>query len=85
MNNDGYIYRDADPPKEDVARLQGYLIARAEADKGKRPCGELRFVQLAADQHGLAGLDQNGRVWQHIPGNGWTAVEMNVMEERRGP
>lgn len=46
---------------------------------------ELRFVQIAADQHGLAGLDRDGRVWQHIPGNGWVAVGMNVMEERRGP
>lgn len=46
---------------------------------------ELRFVQIAADHNGLAGLDRDGRVWQHIPGNGWTAVPMNVMEERRGP
>lgn len=41
---------------------------------------ELRFVQITAD-----GLDRDGQVWQHIPGNGWVAVEMNVIEERRGP
>lgn len=46
---------------------------------------ELRLVQIATDEHGLAGLDRDGRVWQHIPGNGWTAVGMNVMGERRGP
>lgn len=47
--------------------------------------GELRLVQLTADQHGLAGLDADGRVWAHIPGNGWTPIPMNVAEERRGP
>lgn len=47
--------------------------------------GEIRLVQLTADQHGLAGLDRDGRVWAHIPGNGWTPIPMNVIEARKGP
>lgn len=62
-----------------------YWPAEAQDTERDRPCADLRLVQIAADQHGLAGLDRDGRVWQHIPGNGWAAVEMNVMEERREP
>lgn len=47
--------------------------------------GEIRLVQLTADQHGLAGLDRDGRVWAHIPGNGWTPIPMNVIEARKEP
>lgn len=45
----------------------------------------LRLVQIAADHLGLVALDRDGRVWRHVPGNGWTAIPMNVAEERRGP
>lgn len=47
--------------------------------------GKIRLTQLVADQHGLAGLDQDGQVWAHIPGNGWTPIPMNVIEARKGP
>lgn len=46
---------------------------------------ELRLVQIAADGQGFVGLDSDGRVWTHIPGNGWLPLPMNVIEERRGP
>lgn len=49
-------------------------------------CAGLRLVQLTADALGpLAGLDADGRVWRHVPGNGWTPIPMNVIEERKGP
>lgn len=45
MDNQGRIYRDSEAPKEDKARLDGYLMAKAEMGEKERALERLERAE----------------------------------------